>query len=230
MPLRALCAAAEPREVVEYDVLIVGAGPAGLSAAIRLKQIASKEKREISVCVIEKGAEVGAHIISGNVFETHALDELIPDWRKKDAPISTAVSKDSFLYLTGAESHFRIPQFLMPAALDNHGNYIISLGDVVRWLGMQAEAIGVEIFPGFAASEVLYEGDGAARRVAGVATGDVGIGKDGARKDTFARGMELRARQTLLAEGCRGSCRRVLRAARDEGEGQRWRGGREKEG
>ena len=182
-----------PREAMEFDLVIVGAGPAGLAAAIRLKQLAP----DASVCVVEKGSEVGAHILSGAVIEPRALDELIPDWRAQGAPLDTPATDDRFLYLTATKS-YRLPT---PPQMRNHGNYIVSLGDVVRWLGRQAEAAGVEIYPGFAAAEVLEEGG----RVVGVATGDMGVGKDGEPTANFQRGMELRAPYTLLAEGCRGS-------------------------
>ena len=166
-----------PREAMEFDLVIVGAGPAGLAAAIRLKQLAP----DASVCVVEKGGEVGAHILSGAVVEPRALDELIPDWRAQGAPLDTPATDDRFLYLTATKS-YRLPT---PPQMRNHGNYIVSLGDVVRWLGRQAEAAGVEIYPGFAAAEVLEE-DG---RVVGVATGDMGVGKDGAPTANFQRGM-----------------------------------------
>jgi electron-transferring-flavoprotein dehydrogenase len=187
-----------PREAMEFDVVVVGAGPAGLSAAIRLKQV----NPEISVCVVEKGSEVGAHILSGAVIEPRALNELIPDWRERGAPLLTPASDDRFLFLTETRA-FRLPT---PPQMNNHGNYIVSLGNVVRWLGSQAEELGVEIYPGFAAAEALIE-DG---RVVGVATGDMGIGKDGEPTDTFQRGMELRASYTLFAEGCRGSLSKQL--------------------
>jgi electron-transferring-flavoprotein dehydrogenase len=192
-----------------FDTIIVGAGPAGLSAAIRLKQMAVKDGKDVSVCVVEKGSEVGAHILSGNVFETTAMDELFPDWRKdiengNGPPIETKTTKDKFLVLTGATSSVTIPNFLLPSELHNEGNYIISLSQLTRWLGAKAEELGVEVYPGFAASEVLYNAAGSA--VLGVATKDAGIGKDGQLKDSFARGMELLARQTLFAEGARGSC------------------------
>jgi electron-transferring-flavoprotein dehydrogenase len=188
---------------MEYDVVIVGAGPAGLGAAIRIKQLAAESGKDLSVCLVEKAAEVGLHILSGNVFEPKALDELIPDWKEKGAPLNTAAGKDVFVFMTGASGGIEIPNWMLPKTLDNHGNYIISLGELCRWLATQAEELGVEIYPGFAADEVLYSDEGA---VIGIATKDVGIGKDGQAKDTFARGMELRGRQTLFAEGCRGSC------------------------
>ncbi|HRJ59887.1 MAG TPA: electron transfer flavoprotein-ubiquinone oxidoreductase [Azospirillaceae bacterium] len=191
--------AREDRESMEYDVVIVGAGPSGLAAAIRLKQI----NPELSVCVLEKGSEVGAHILSGAVMEPRALNELIPDWKDKGAPLNTPATDDSFLLLTET-SCYKLPT---PPQMHNHGNYIVSLGSVCRWLGAQAEELGVEIFPGFAAAEVLYHENGA---VKGVATGDMGIGKDGQPTDNFTPGMELHARQTIFAEGCRGSLTKTL--------------------
>ena len=191
------------REYMEFDVVIVGAGPAGLSAACRLKQKAAEAGSEISVCVVEKGSEVGAHILSGAVFETRALDELIPDWREKGAPLRTPAASDRFLMLTEANA-IRLPT---PPTMHNKGNYIISLGNLCRWLAEQAEGLGVEIYPGFAAAEVLYDDRG---RVRGVATGDMGIGRDGKPTANFTRGVELTGRQTMFAEGCRGSLTKTL--------------------
>ncbi len=188
------------RESMEYDVVIVGAGPAGLGAAIRLKQLAAAAGQELGVCVIEKGSEVGAHILSGAVMDPRAITELIPDWKELGAPLNAPVSEDRFLFLT-EKSSYRVPEFMLPGGFKNHGNYVISLGNVVRWLGQQAEAAGVEIFPGFAAAEVLYHDDGS---VKGVATGDMGIGKDGKPTEAHQRGMELHAKYTFFAEGCRG--------------------------
>jgi electron-transferring-flavoprotein dehydrogenase len=187
-----------PREAMEFDAVIVGGGPSGLAAAIRLKQLAP----DAAVCLVEKGSEVGAHILSGAVLEPRALNELIPDWREKGAPLETPASDDRFLFLTATRA-FRLPT---PPQMHNHGNYIVSLGNVCRWLATQAEELGVEIYPGFAAAELLEE-DG---RIAGIATGDMGIGKDGQPTENFQRGMELRARYTLLAEGCRGSLSKQL--------------------
>ena len=194
------------REVMEYDVVVVGAGPAGLAAAIRLKQLAAAAEREISVVVLEKGSEVGAHILSGAVMDPRALNELIPDWQQKDAPLNAPVTEDRFMFLTES-SAFKVPSFMLPACFQNHGNYVISLGSVTRWLGQQAESVGVEIFPGFAAAEVLYAENGS---VKGVATGDMGIGKDGQPTDAYQRGMELRAKYVFFAEGCRGHLGRQL--------------------
>ncbi len=191
------------REQMEYDVVVVGAGPSGLAAAIRLKQLAAMEGREIAVCVVEKGSEVGAHILSGAVFEPRALDELIPDWRERGAPLVTLASEDRFLLLTGSRA-LRLPT---PPQMHNHGNYIISLGNLCRWLAGEAEALGVEIYPGFAAAGVLYDDAG---RVRGVATGDMGIGKDGRPTERYQPGVELLGKETLFAEGCRGSLTKTL--------------------
>jgi electron-transferring-flavoprotein dehydrogenase len=192
-----------PRESMQYDIVIVGAGPAGLAAAIRAKQLSS----DVSVCVLEKGSEVGAHILSGAVMDPRAMGELLPDWKTKGAPLNTPVTKDRFLFLREA-SHVETPAFLLPACFQNHGNYVVSLGNVTRWLGKQAEALGVEIFPGFAANEILYEGD----KVKGVATGDMGIGKKGEKTDAYQPGVELHGKYTLFAEGCRGQLGRQLEA------------------
>ena len=190
------------REAMEYDVVIVGAGPAGLGAAIRLKQLAAAfgKTREVSVCVLEKGSEVGAHILSGAVMDPRALNELIPDWKEKDAPLNAPVTEDRFMFLTETGA-LQVPSALLPGCFQNHGNYVVSLANVTRWLGSQAEALGVEIFPGFAAAEVLFDEAGAVR---GVATGDMGVGRDGKPTGAFQRGMELHAKYTFFAEGCRG--------------------------
>ena len=191
------------REAMEFDVVIVGAGPAGLSAAIRLKQLAAEAEEEIAVCVLEKGSEVGAHILSGAVLETQALDELLPDWKERGAPLNTPAGEDRFLFLSASKA-MRLPT---PPQMHNKGNYIISLGNLCRWMGEQAEALGVEIYPGFAATEILTDADG---RVRGVATGDMGVGKDGEETANYQPGVELHARWTLIGEGCRGSLTKGL--------------------
>ena len=194
------------REYMDYDVVIVGAGPAGLAAAIRLRQLSAESGHEVSVCVLEKGSEVGAHILSGAVVEPRALNELIPDWKEKGAPLNVPVKHEKFLMLTERRS-LSIPIWMLPSQTKNHGNYIVSLGNVCRWMAEQAEALGAEIYPGFAASEVLFDDQG---RVAGVATNDLGVGKDGSQKDSYQPGMELRAKYTFFAEGCRGSLSKQL--------------------
>jgi electron-transferring-flavoprotein dehydrogenase len=203
-----------PREAMDFDVVIVGAGPAGLAAAIRLKQLAAAAGGELSVVLLEKGSEVGAHILSGAVIDPVGLNALIPDWKAKGAPVETEVSEDRFYYL-GPAGALRIPTFAMPPLMSNHGNYIISLGNLCKWLAERATELGVEIYPGFAAAEVLYAADGA---VTGVATGDMGIGKDGKPTERFARGMELKGKYTIVAEGARGSLAKglVARFALDE--------------
>jgi electron-transferring-flavoprotein dehydrogenase len=194
------------RESMDYDVVIVGGGPSGLAAAIRVKQLAAAGGRDVSVCLLEKGSEIGAHILSGAVIDPRGLAELLPDWKAEGAPLDTAVTEDRFLILT-ADKAYPIPSWTLPRLMDNHGNFIGSLGNLCKWLATRAEALGVEIYPGFAAAEVLYDERGA---VTGVATGDMGIAKDGSHKPEYQPGMELRAKYTLFAEGCRGSLSQTL--------------------
>jgi electron-transferring-flavoprotein dehydrogenase len=186
---------------MEFDVVIVGAGPSGLAAACRIMQLAKEKDQEVTVCVVEKGSEVGAHILSGAVLESRALDELFPNWKEMGAPLNTKVTGDTFFFYTSKQSAIKVPGFFIPKPMHNEGNFIVSMGNVCRWLAEQAEGLGVEVYPGFAAAEVLYHDDG---RVKGIATGDMGISETGEHKDSYMRGMELHAKYTLFAEGCRG--------------------------
>lgn len=195
------------RESMEFDVLIVGGGPAGLSAACRILQLAQEAEKELTVCVVEKGSEVGAHILAGTVFEPTALNELFPNWKELGAPLNTAVTGDDIFILRSQDSATKVPNAFVPKNMHNEGNYIISLGNLCRWLAEQAEGLGAEVYPGFAAAEVLYNEDGSVR---GVLTGDMGVGADGTEKDTFMPGMELLAKYTLFTEGCRGHLGKTL--------------------
>ncbi|WDE06599.1 electron transfer flavoprotein-ubiquinone oxidoreductase [Thalassomonas viridans] len=205
------------RESMEFDVVIVGAGPSGLATACRLAQMAQEKEQELMICVVEKGSEVGAHILSGAVFEPRALEELFPDWKEKGAPLNTPVTGDDIYLLNSEDNGIKLPGFAPPKTMHNDGNYIVSMGNVCRWLAEQAEQLGVEIFPGFPAQEVLYNDDGS---VAGIITGDMGLDVEGNPKDSYVPGMELRAKYTVFAEGCRGHLGKELTAKFNLGDGK----------